>query len=61
MKYLFGLSNDVYMVDGSLEENMNYLKGITTFLNSKVKGDRNLISPIYCSALHKLADILSGI
>lgn len=37
MKHLFGLSSDVYMVAGSLEENMNYIKGVTAFLNSKVK------------------------
>ncbi|KAK4776143.1 hypothetical protein SAY87_024104 [Trapa incisa] len=36
MKHLFGLSSDVHMVDGSLEENLNYIQEVTTFLNSKV-------------------------
>lgn len=36
MKYLFGLSEDTYTADGSSEENMNYIKGVATFLSSKV-------------------------
>lgn len=36
VKYLFGLSEDAYTADGSSEENMNYIKGVATFLSSKV-------------------------
>ncbi|OWM82588.1 hypothetical protein CDL15_Pgr002163 [Punica granatum] len=41
MKYLFGLSEDVNMGGDSLEENMDYVKAVTTVLNSKVAVSAN--------------------